>query len=163
MPSGIKYRCLLQYAIPLVWIQINCLGNPLLNNQAMAGPLHPWGLPRISPIAKHSVLVSSSLFMLFAQFLSGFPYRFQRLWTVLRSIRRLLDALRVEAWNSLLTLCFLLAVSLRHSLKTPPRSPRQSSTTVRMVNQRCGGQVITTTRTQVLSNTHPSNMGSSSS
>ena len=44
------------------------------------------------------VTVSSSFS---ARFLYGFPYRFQREWTVPWSTRHPLDVVRVEAWNSL--------------------------------------------------------------
>ena len=37
-----------------------------------------------------------------ARFLFGFPYIFQKLWTVLLSMRHPLDVVRVGAWNSLL-------------------------------------------------------------
>ena len=36
-----------------------------------------------------------------ARFLYGFPYRFQRAWTVLYSMKHPLDVVRVGAWNSL--------------------------------------------------------------
>ena len=36
-----------------------------------------------------------------ARFLYGFPYRFQRAWTVLCSMKHPLDVVRVGAWNSL--------------------------------------------------------------
>ena len=45
-------------------------------------------------------MVSSSVS---ARFLFGFPYRFQRAWTVLCSMKHPLDVVRVGAWNSLLT------------------------------------------------------------
>ena len=35
------------------------------------------------------------------RFLYGFPYRFQRAWTVLWSMKHPLDVVRVGAWNSL--------------------------------------------------------------
>ena len=44
-------------------------------------------------------MVSSSIS---ARFLYGFPYRFQRAWTVLCSMKHPLDVVRVGAWNSLL-------------------------------------------------------------
>ena len=46
----------------------------------------------------HHVTVSSSFS---ARFLYGFPYRFQRAWTVLCSMKHTLDVVRVGAWNSL--------------------------------------------------------------
>ena len=45
-------------------------------------------------------MVSSSVS---ARFLYGFPYRFQRAWTVLCSVKHPLDVVRVGAWNSLPT------------------------------------------------------------
>ena len=44
-------------------------------------------------------MVSSSVS---ARFLYGFPYRFQRAWTVLCSMKYPLDVVRVGAWNSLI-------------------------------------------------------------
>ena len=41
-------------------------------------------------------------FLPFCMILYGFPYRFQRAWTVLWSTRHLLDVVRVGAWNSLI-------------------------------------------------------------
>ena len=46
----------------------------------------------------HHVNVSSSFS---ARFLYGFPYSFQRAWTVLCSTKHPLDIVRVGAWNSL--------------------------------------------------------------
>ena len=43
-------------------------------------------------------MVSSSVS---ARFLYGFPYRFQRAWTVLCNMKHPLDVVRVGAWNSL--------------------------------------------------------------
>ena len=43
-------------------------------------------------------MVSSSVS---ARFLYGFPYRFQRAWTVLCSMKHPLDVVRVGAWNRL--------------------------------------------------------------
>ena len=54
-------------------------------------------------------MVSSSVS---ARFLYGFPYRFQRAWTVLCSMKHPLDVVRVGAWNSLTTCLFLLTQSL---------------------------------------------------
>ena len=48
----------------------------------------------------HHVTVSSSFS---TRFLYGFPYRFQRAWTVLWSTRCPLDVVRIGAWNSLST------------------------------------------------------------
>ena len=45
-------------------------------------------------------MVSSSVS---ARFLYGLPYRFQREWTVLCSMKHPLDVVRVGAWNSLIT------------------------------------------------------------
>ena len=47
----------------------------------------------------YHVTVSSSFS---ARFLYGFPYRFQRTWMVLCSMKHPLDVARVGAWNSLL-------------------------------------------------------------
>ena len=46
----------------------------------------------------YHVTVSSSFS---ARFLYGFPYRYQRAWTVLCNTRHSLDVVRVGAWNSL--------------------------------------------------------------
>ena len=56
----------------------------------------------------HHVSVSSSFS---ARFLYGFPYRFQRAWTVLCSTKHPLDVVRVGAWNSLVLDAFCLQVA----------------------------------------------------
>ena len=45
--------------------------------------------------------VTVCLFFLFCTILYGFPYRFQRTWTVLWSTRHPLDVVQVGSWNSL--------------------------------------------------------------
>ena len=57
-------------------------------------------------------MVSSSVS---ARFLYGFPYRFQRAWTVLCSMKHPLDVVRVRAWNSL-CVCVCRAASLSHCM-----------------------------------------------
>ena len=56
----------------------------------------------------HHVTDSSSFS---AQFLNGFPYRFQWAWTVLWSMRHLLDFVQVGAWNSLFALWTLQIIT----------------------------------------------------
>ena len=67
-----------------------------LNADVVGQSINKHGVAQDFP---HHVTVSSSFS---ARFLYGFPYRFQRAWTVLCSLKHPLDVVRVRAWNSIL-------------------------------------------------------------